>query len=55
MLEVPPFVVRRRWNVRPLPTVNSIAALAELSARVSRIITPHLAQRSVFWIAVMRT
>jgi hypothetical protein len=44
---VPPVEVRR-WNANPLPGVMSIRACLELAASVSRIITPPLAQGSVF-------
>src|SRR5262245_10022925 len=38
----------RRWNDRPLPGVTAINACRDVAVNVSRIITPALAQLSVF-------
>ena len=49
---VTPSAARRRWNVRPLPGVMAMNAFLEPSVRFSRIMTPALAQGSVFsWLA----
>ena len=45
---VPPPVVSRRWKATPLPGVRTIMAWVELAARLSRIMTPALAQGLVF-------
>jgi hypothetical protein len=51
---VPPPVEARRWNARPFNGVSTIIACLDAAERVSRIITPPLAQASVFWMLPTR-
>ena len=54
-VETPP-VARRRWKATPLPGVTKIEACVDPAPRVSRIMTPDLAQGSVFcWVATRAT
>src|SRR5690349_841851 len=54
VLVLSPPVLTRRWNVTPLAEVRLMKAWRELAARVSRIITPALAQLSVAWMLATR-
>jgi hypothetical protein len=43
-----PPATNRRWNAAPEPAVIAMNACGESAAKLSRIITPALAQPSVF-------
>ena len=50
----PPPAVERYWNVTPLPGVTAMKALSEFAFKLARIMTPALAQPSVFCTAGTR-